>query len=54
MPLLLSTVQMDYIYNKRHLTRRLSLCQYYFLTDTLDGSILIAGPIVVVTLTDFM
>ena len=44
----------DYIYNKSHLIRRLSVCQYYLLILTLEGSTLTAGPIVVVTLTDFM
>ena len=53
MPLLLSTVQIIIIITTSYYIRSCN-CQSLFLTVTLDGSILTAGPIVVVTFTDFM
>lgn len=58
---LLSTVQMD-IHNVIHLTKKEERCQHiyfisndlYYRTVTLVVSTFTDGPIVVVTLTDFM
>ncbi len=52
-PHLLSSVQMVIIITSVILADHFVLVNY-FLTVTLDGSTLTAGPIVVVTFTDFM